>query len=471
MNNPVVTRFAPSPTGFLHIGGARTALFNWLYAKSKNGKFLLRVEDTDSVRSTKEATDAIFKGLEWLGINWDGDPIFQKSNKMRHQDIAEQLLKKGMAYRCYATQEEIMKFQEAAKQNGTSTIYKSPWRENSSKLVKGLKSVVRLRSPNIGETVITDQIKGRVSWKNDTLDDLVLLRSDGTPTYMLAVVVDDHDMGVSHIIRGDDHLTNSARQILIYKAMGWNVPKFAHLPLINGEDGSKLSKRHGAVSVTEYKKMGYPAIAIKNYLARLGWSHGDTEYFTMDEAIKWFSLEKIGQSPARFDKKKLDSVSKFHLNKASPNDLVEEIIAFSLHQRNLIINEKQSSIFKKSINILRERSSTFHEIIENARFFLLNPPIIVEPTDRALITQVDLKMLERLTLELTAVRWTTVALEKLLSNFVEKEQITFQTVARPLRLAIIGRKSSPSIALVLEILGRKETLNRISDALKTFKRN
>ena len=217
--------------------------------------------------------------------------------------------------------------------------------------------------------------------------------------------------------------------------------------------------------------MGYPAIAIKNYLARLGWSHGDTEYFTMDEAIKWFSLEKIGQSPARFDKKKLDSVSKFHLNKASPNDLVDEIIAFSLNQRNLVISEKQSSIFKKSINILRERSSTFHEIIENARFFLLNPPIIVEPTDRALITQVDLKMLERLTLELTAVRWTTSEIEKLLSNFVEKEQITFQNVARPLRLAIIGRKSSPSIALVLEILGRKETLSRISDALKTFKRN
>ena len=469
MNSTIVTRFAPSPTGFLHVGGARTALFNWLYAKNKNGKFLLRIEDTDSRRSTEEATSAIFEGLEWLGITWDGNAISQQNNRERHQQIANELIKKDMAYRCFATQEEIIEYQTDAKKQGRSTIFRSPWRDDTIGSNRRQSHVIRLRAPDVGRTQIGDKIKGKISWQNDALDDLVLLRSDGTPTYMLAVVVDDHDMEVTQVIRGDDHLTNTARQILIYKAMEWDVPDYAHIPLINGTDGAKLSKRHGAVSVTEYKNMGYPSNAFKNYLTRLGWSHGDNEHFTTQEAIQWFSLERIGKSPARFDRKKLDSVSKYHLSLMNPKDLVSKIFSFDSKQQQRLSRENHEGIFEKNLEMLRSGSRTFGEIIDNANFFLVNRPISINPSDQELLTTNSLKMLEQLTLALTDASWTVDELNALLFSFVEKQGTSFKSVAQPLRIALIGQKSSPNIALVLHVLGKTETLKRIADVLKIKK--
>ena len=301
----VVTRFAPSPTGFLHIGGARTALFNWLFARHHGGTFLLRIEDTDRARSTPEATTAILEGLSWLGLDWDGEPISQFARADRHAEVAQAMIDAGTAYRCFASKEEIDIFREAERAAGRPPLYRSPWRDGGT-APADTPFVVRLKAPQTGETVVDDAVQGQVTWANDTLDDLILLRSDGTPTYMLAVVVDDHDMGVTHAIRGDDHLTNAARQTLIYQAAGWDVPQFAHIPLIHGPDGAKLSKRHGALGVEAYRDMGYPAAAMRNYLARLGWSHGDDEFFTTTQAIEWFALDSVGKSPARFDFKKLE---------------------------------------------------------------------------------------------------------------------------------------------------------------------
>ena len=310
----VVTRFAPSPTGYLHIGGARTALYNWLYARANGGTFLLRIEDTDRERSTPDATRAILDGLSWLGLDWDGDAISQFERRDRHAAAAADMLDRGTAYRCYSTQDEIEAFREAARAEGRSTLFQSPWRDRDASDAPDLPHVVRLKAPREGETVVDDAVQGQVTWKNDTMDDLVLLRSDGTPTYMLAVVVDDHDMGVTHVIRGDDHLTNAARQSLIFKALGWEAPVFAHIPLIHGADGKKMSKRHGAVGLEEYRDLGYPAAAMRNYLARLGWSHGDDEFFTDDQAREWFGLDGIGKSAARFDTQEAGQ----HLRPAHP---------------------------------------------------------------------------------------------------------------------------------------------------------
>lgn len=465
MIKTVITRFAPSPTGFLHIGGARTALFNWLYARNKGGKFLLRIEDTDKVRSTSEATSAIYKGLDWLQLEWDGEVISQSKNIERHQEIAENLLKKDMAYRCYATQQEILNYQMDAKKNGISTVFKSPWRNSTASSASRGTFVIRLKSHDSGATQIYDAVKGQVTWKNNTLDDLVLLRQDQTPTYMLAVVVDDHDMNVTQVIRGDDHLTNTARQILIYNALGWEIPTFAHLPLINGTDGTKLSKRHGAIGVSEYENMGYPAAALNNYLARLGWSHGDQEFFTKSQAIEWFSLEKIGKSPARFDKKKLDSISKQHLLTMSPDKLVKELVAYSLSQNKKLIDNEKKLLLTNNIDMLRDRSRNYADIIDNADFFLKNRPVAIEPSDSGLLNEDSLKLLERLTLRLSSAKWNLIDLETLITSFVQDEGIKFQSLAQPLRVALIGKKSSPNIASIINILGREETLNRLSDVL------
>ena len=463
MTKTIITRFAPSPTGFLHIGGARTALFNWLYAKNKGGKFLLRIEDTDLARSTNEATSAIYRGLEWLKLEWDGKAISQAKNFERHQEIAEHLINKGLAYRCYATQQEIADYQQIAKVKGISTVYKSPWRDVNSQSFGKRNSVIRLKSPDTGVIQVHDKAKGRVTWKNNTLDDLVLLRQDQTPTYMLAVVVDDHDMNVSLVMRGDDHLTNTARQILIYNAMEWEIPDFAHLPLINGPDGSKLSKRHGAVGVSEYERMGYPAEALNNYLTRLGWSHGDEEYFTEKQAIEWFTLENIGKSPARFDKKKLDNISKQHIMGMSPEKLIKNIKSFSISQKKDVITKKHELTFKNNIKILRERSKTYSDIYDNAQFFVMERPIVIDEIDGELLTALSLKMLQRLTLKLSDASWNLFNLEEILSTFVSDEETKFQLVAQPLRVALLGKKSSPNIAEIMNILGREETLNRLSD--------
>src|SRR5438067_3243549 len=326
MTESIVVRFAPSPTGFLHIGGGRTALFNWLYARGRAGKMLLRIEDTDRERSTDAAIAAIIDGLTWLGIEWDGDVVHQFARAARHREVAEQLLAAGKAYRCYASQQELDEMREAARREGRSKLYDGRWRDRDpSEAPPGVKPVIRLKAPLTGETVIEDQVQGHVVWQNENRDDLVLLRSDGTPTYMLAVVVDDHDMGVTHIIRGDDHLTNAARQTQIYHALGWSVPVMAHIPLIHGPDGSKLSKRHGALGVDAYRAMGYLPAAMRNYLVRLGWSHGDREIFSTEEMIKAFDLAQIGRSPARFDFARLENLNGHYLRQTSNLDLLAQL--------------------------------------------------------------------------------------------------------------------------------------------------
>src|SRR5580700_3049799 len=332
MTDSIVTRFAPSPTGFLHIGGARTALFNWLYARGRGGRMLLRIEDTDRERSTKAAIDAILDGLSWLGIDWDGDVIYQFARAARHREVAEQLLAAGQAYRCYASQQELDDMREKARREGRSKLYDGRWRDRDpAEAPPGIKPVIRLRAPLTGETAIEDQVQGRVVWQNENLDDLVLLRSDGNPTYMLAVVVDDHDMGVTHIIRGDDHLTNAARQMQIYQALGWDVPVMAHIPLIHGPDGAKLSKRHGALGVDAYREKGYLPAALRNYLARLGWSHGDKEFFSTEELIDAFDLGAVGRSPSRFDFAKLENVNGHYMRAAGDDELLEALIGSLPH--------------------------------------------------------------------------------------------------------------------------------------------
>src|SRR5438309_876856 len=326
MSDTVVTRFAPSPTGFLHIGGARTALFNWLYARGRDGKMLLRIEDTDRERSTQAAIDAILDGLTWLGLDWDGATVYQFSRSERHREVARSLLNAGRAYLCYSTPEELAQMREKARSKGRAKLYDGRWRDrDASEAPPGVQPVIRLKAPLTGETVIEDQVQGRVVWQNENLDDLVLLRSDGTPTYMLAVVVDDHDMGVTHVIRGDDHLTNAARQTQIYNAPGWRAPVMAPLPPINGPDGSKLSKRHGALGVDAYRAMGFLPAALRNYLVRLGWSHGDQEIFSIDEMIAAFDLPQVGRSPARFDFAKLESLNGHYIRQSRPGDLLAEL--------------------------------------------------------------------------------------------------------------------------------------------------
>src|SRR6056300_361105 len=341
----VVTRIAPSPTGYMHIGTARTALFNWLYARGRGGKFLLRIEDTDRERSTPEATEAILRGMDWLGLDFDGDVVSQFDRADRHAAVAHELLAAGKAYKCFATQDEIQAYRDAARAEGRSTLYQSPWRNADPAIHPDARYVVRIKSPDQGVTVIPDQVQGDVTIRNDQLDDMVLLRSDGTPVYMLAVVVDDHDMGVTHVIRGDDHLNNAARQIQIYLAMGWDLPTYAHIPLIHGPDGKKMSKRHGATGVEEYQALGYSAAGMRNYLARLGWSHGDDEFFTDAQAQSWFDLEPIVKSPARFDFKKLANMSGQHIAQTDDAALLHELEEYLAATQSDPLSDAQKSLF------------------------------------------------------------------------------------------------------------------------------
>src|SRR5213595_3024383 len=376
MSETVVTRFAPSPTGFLHIGGARTALFNWLYARGRGGRMLLRIEDTDRERSTDAAIEAIIDGLTWLGLDWDGDAIHQFARADRHREVVDTLLATGRAYRCYASPEELEAMREAARREGRSMRYDGRWRDrNPSEAPPGVKPVIRLRATTEGETVIDDQVQGRVVWQNKDLDDLVLLRSDGTPTYMLAVVVDDHDMGVTHVIRGDDHFTNAARQTQIYQALGWQVPVMAHVPLIHGPDGSKLSKRHGALGVDAYRAMGYLPEALRNYLVRLGWSHGDQEIFSTEEMVAAFDLPQIGRSPARFDFAKLESLNGHYIRQSADADLVAELERVLPHiaggpelAAKLTPQIRQKLL--AAMGGLKERAKTLVELAEGARFIV-----------------------------------------------------------------------------------------------------
>ncbi len=460
---PIVTRFAPSPTGYLHIGGARTALFNWLFARANKGKFLLRIEDTDRERSTPEATAAIFDGLAWLGLLGDEEPLSQFERRDRHAEVARQMVEAGTAYRCYATAEEIEAFREKARAEGAATLFQSPWRDADPATAPDLPYVIRLRAPREGKVEIRDHVQGKVVWKAETMDDLVLLRSDGTPTYMLAVVVDDHDMGITHVIRGDDHLINAGRQALIYKAMGWDLPEFAHIPLIHGEDGKKLSKRHGAVGVSEYRAMGYMAEAMRNYLARLGWSHGNDELFSTEQAIEWFSLKGIGKSPARLDFKKLDNVSAYHIKTATDEALFAELLSFIDFQPDLHFTDEKLKALKSALPALRERSKRLTDVLAKARFVLEERPLQLDEKATQALDDVSRRILKQLTYRLQNDSWTLDSLEASVKAFTEAENLKLGAIAQPLRAALAGTTASPSVFDMMVILGKKETLARLGD--------
>jgi glutamyl-tRNA synthetase len=466
----VVTRFAPSPTGFLHIGGARTALFNWLYARGRGGKMLLRIEDTDRERSTQAAIDAIIDGLKWLGIAWDGEVVYQFARQARHREVVEQLLAGGHAYRCYASPDELAQMREAARKEGRTKFYDGRWRERDPKdAPPGVKPAIRLKAPLAGETVIEDQVQGRVVWQNENLDDLVLLRSDGTPTYMLAVVVDDHDMAVTHVIRGDDHLTNAARQKQIYDALGWPVPVMAHIPLIHGPDGSKLSKRHGALGVDAYRAMGYLPAALRNDLVRLGWSHGDQEIFSTAEMIAAFDLPQIGRSPARFDFAKLESLDGHYIRLTGDAELLAAIDALLPHiAEGAAVAAKLTPRLREqwlaAMPSLKERAKTLLDVIDGARFLFADRPIPLDDKAAALLTPDARALLRDIAAELAQVEpWTAEATERAVRTFAEHKGAKLGAVAQPLRAALTGRTTSPGIFEVLAVLGKTESLARIAD--------
>ena len=459
----VVTRIAPSPTGFMHIGTARTALFNWLYARGRNGQFYIRIEDTDRKRSTAEANEVIINGLNWLGLDYDGDIVSQFERAPRHVEIAEKLLKNGKAYKCFASSEEIQTFKETALKSGTSTLFKSPWRNADPSSHPDSPYVIRIKAPETGETIIQDEVQGKISIKNNQLDDMVLLRSDGSPVYMLAVVVDDHDMGITHVIRGDDHLNNAARQNLIYEALEWNIPVYAHIPLIHGEDGKKMSKRHGATSIEEYELSGYPARGLRNYLARLGWSHGDEEYFTDQQALEWFNLIDIGKSAARFDLKKLQFLSGQHLKNSDDAALLHETLQFLTKVKKQSLPEDKIQLLNKGMYCLKDRVKTLSELIEKASFILYSRPIEMSSDAWLSLDEKGLAMLEALTPHLQNATWTREELEQICNNVAESFGVKFGKLASPIRSALSGQTKTPSVFDMMLVLGRDETIARLTD--------
>ncbi len=463
-SHPVVTRFAPSPTGYLHIGGGRTALFNWLYARGRGGKFLLRIEDTDRERSTPEATAAILRGLTWLGLDWDGDVISQFARKDRHAEVAHQMLGRGTAYKCFSTQEEIASFRAAEEAAGRYPVFLSPWRDADPLTHPDAPFAIRMKAPRTGETIIDDKVQGRVLIQNATLDDMIVLRSDGTPVYMLAVVVDDHDMGVTHVIRGDDHLNNAARQQMVYDAMGWQVPVWAHIPLIHGPDGKKLSKRHGATGVEEYQAMGYLAAGMRNYLTRLGWAHGDAEIFTSAEAMQMFDLSGIGRAPARLDFKKLENTCGHHMAMADDAALLHEFAAFLAASGQATLSADQGTMMMAALPFLKKSAKTFPELIEKAAFLMVRRPIAPDAKAAEALDTVSRGILKTLTPRLQNAHWTKDALEPILTGTAAENGIGFGKLAAPLRAAIAGRTVTPSVYDMMLIIGRDETVARLSDA-------
>ena len=471
MPEPVITRFAPSPTGFLHIGGARTALFNWLYARHHGGTMLLRIEDTDRERSTTAAIDAILDGLRWLGLDWDGDVVYQASRAERHRDAVERLIAQNRAYRCYATPEELDAMRELARAEKRPPRYDGRWRDRDpAEAPAGARPVIRLRAPLDGSTTLHDAVQGTVTWANKDLDDLVLLRSDGSPTYMLAVVVDDHDMGVTQIIRGDDHLTNAARQMQIYEALGWPVPAMAHIPLIHGADGAKLSKRHGALGVEQYRAMGYLPEALRNYLVRLGWSQGDREFFTTPEMVDAFGLENVGRSPSRFDFAKLENMNGHYLRQADDARLVDQLVATLPHLPGgdalaARIDAKARAKLLAAMPGLKERAKTLVELLDGAMFLFADRPLVPDPK-AAEILQKSVGVLPGLLPYLeTLPDWSAAAAEGAVRAFAEATGAKLGQVAQPLRAALTGRATSPGIFDVLAVLGRDESLARLRDAV------
>ena len=470
MSDAVVTRFAPSPTGFLHIGGARTALFNWLYARKHGGTFLLRIEDTDRERSTVPAIAAILDGLDWLGLKGDGEIIYQFARAKRHAEAAHQLVAEGKAYFCYTPQQELEEMRAKARAENKPMRYDGRWRDRpASDAPAGVKPVVRLKAPREGDTIVDDKVQGRVTWANKDLDDLVLLRSDGTPTYMLAVVVDDHDMGVTQIIRGDDHLTNAARQSHIYQAFGWTIPGMAHVPLIHGADGAKLSKRHGALGVDAYRALGYLPDALRNYLLRLGWSQGDREFFSTQEMIEAFDLAHIGRSPSRFDFVKLGNMNGHYVRAASDAELVAAIDKMLPHMEGgpAILAKLDAPMRAKLLAAmpgLKERAKTLVELVDGAGFLFASRPLAMDEKARALLSEGGAAHLKALLPRLTALHeWSAAASEEIVRAYAEEAGVKLGQIAQPLRAALTGRMTSPGIFDVLVVLGRVESLGRIAD--------
>jgi glutamyl-tRNA synthetase len=460
----VVTRFAPSPTGFLHIGGARTALFNWLFARHHGGRYLLRIEDTDRQRSTEAAIEAIFEGLHWLGLDADEPPIFQFARAPRHAEVARELLATGHAYHCYASPEELEEMRAKAKAEGRPLRYDGRWRDRDPKEAPaGVKPVIRLKAPQEGETAIEDLVQGRVTVANAQLDDMVLLRADGTPTYMLSVVVDDHDMAITHVIRGDDHLTNAFRQTQLYRACGWEAPAFAHIPLIHGPDGAKLSKRHGALGVDAYREMGYLPEAVRNYLLRLGWAHGDDEIISTEQAIQWFDLDAVGRSPSRFDFAKLTNLNAHYLREAADERLVGDILP-RLEAATGPVDEAARERLRRGMAGLKARARTLVDLAQSAEFYVRARPI--QPDDKAakLLTPEARGRLGRLAEAFKGCGWLGAELEAAARRFAEESGAKLGDLAQPLRAAVTGSTVSPPIFEVLEVLGREEALARIADA-------
>jgi glutamyl-tRNA synthetase len=459
----IITRFAPSPTGFLHIGGARTALFNWLYSRRHQGVFRLRIEDTDRQRSTPEAIDAIIEGLKWLGLDWDDEIVYQFARAERHAQVAKQLIERGLAYHCYASPEELDGMREAQRAAGMPIRYDGRWRDRpATDRRPNVPPVVRIKARQSGETIIHDKVQGDVRFSNDVLDDFILLRSDGNPTYMLSVVVDDFDMGVTHIIRGDDHLTNAARQRQIIDAMGWPQPAYAHLPLMHGEDGQKLSKRHGALGIHEYKDLGYLPEAMRNYLLRLGWSHGDDETISTAQAIEWFNLESIGRSPARVDFKKLDNLNGHYMRQASDEALTDATIPL-LKARGQTVDGETRLKMIAAMPGLKERAKTLVELAEGTYFLTAKRPL--KPDDKAqkLLTADARSILKRLLDVFQEAVWDAPSLDAAARQFAEQNGLKLGVIAQPLRAALTGRSTSPGIFDVLAVLGKDESMARIRD--------
>ncbi len=461
----VVTRFAPSPTGFLHIGGARTALFNWLFARHYGGKFLLRIEDTDRKRSTEEAIDAILNGLSWLELDADEQPVFQSANIKRHTEIANELLETGNAYHCYCSPEELAEMREKARASGSARLYDGTWRDkNLNDAPSDIQPVVRFKAPLEGETVIQDLVQGTVTVSNTELDDMILLRADGSPIYMLSVVVDDHDMGITHAIRGDDHLTNAFRQTQLFHAIGWAPPEYAHIPLIHGPDGAKLSKRHGALGIEAYRDMGYLPEALLNYLMRLGWSHGDDEIISLKDAINWFEIQDVGRGAARIDFDKLSSVNAHYIREATDLALATLIQDAVAEKTQRTFDPSMSERLVQAVAGLKPRAKTITELIENSLFYFYPRPIKINSKAEKSLDSEARERLERLAKVLAELsQWSEEAVNVAIHEFAESEGIKLGKIAQPLRAALTGTTVSPGIFEVAAVLGQDETIGRLKD--------
>ena len=468
-NKKVVTRFAPSPTGFLHIGGARTALFNWLFARHHGGDFLLRIEDTDRARSTQPAIEAILDGMRWLDLNWDGDVVYQFARADRHAEVAHQLLANGHAYRCYASQEELAELREQQRAAKQPLRYDGRWRDRDpAEAPEGAPFVIRLKAPREGEVTIDDRVQGPVTVRNAELDDMILLRSDGTPTYMLAVVVDDHDMGVTHVIRGDDHLNNAFRQLALIRAMGWAEPAYAHIPLIHGADGAKLSKRHGALGVDAYRdEMGFLPEAVNNYLLRLGWGHGDDEIISREQAVAWFDLGGVGRSASRFDFKKLENLNGHYMREADDARLADLIAPGVAAAAGRELDTADRGLLLRSIAFLKPRAKDINELTDGAAFLFRTRPLHMDEKANLLLDEPGKALLAQARDALAATEdWSAPALEAAVRIVAESGGIGLGKVAQPLRAALTGRTTSPGIFDVLALLGREESLARLDDQIK-----